>query len=69
MNIVFKKHFFIRFMISEIPRVSVFGHCPYSVTFPYICTYVYNYFVPWPISTIVSLTRLIVSSSVSSLLQ
>ena len=23
-------------MISEIQRVSVFGHCPYSVTFPYI---------------------------------
>ena len=23
-------------MVSEIPRVSLFGHCPYSVTFPYI---------------------------------
>ena len=23
-------------MVSEIPRVSVFGHSPYSVTFPYI---------------------------------
>ena len=23
-------------MVSEIPRVSVFGHCPYSVTFPYL---------------------------------
>ena len=22
-------------MVSEIPIVSVFGHCPYSVTFPY----------------------------------
>ena len=22
-------------MVSEIPRVSVFGTCPYSVTFPY----------------------------------
>ena len=22
-------------MVSEIQRVSVFGHCPYSVTFPY----------------------------------
>ena len=22
-------------MVSEIPRVSVFENCPYSVTFPY----------------------------------
>ena len=34
MNILFIKHFFVGFMVSEIPR-SVFGHCPYSVTFPY----------------------------------
>ena len=26
---------FVGFMVSEIPRVSVFGNCPYSVTFPY----------------------------------
>ena len=36
MNILFIKHFFVRVMVSEIARVSVFGHCPYSVTFPYI---------------------------------
>ena len=36
MNILFTKHFFLGFMVSEIPRVSVFGHCPYSVTFPYV---------------------------------
>ena len=36
MNILFNKHFFVGFMVSEIPRVSVFGHCPYSVTFPYM---------------------------------
>ena len=36
MNILFIKHFFVGFMVSDIPRVSVFGHCPYSVTFPYI---------------------------------
>ena len=36
MNILFIKHIFVGFMVSEIPRVSVFGHCPYSVTFPYI---------------------------------
>ena len=35
MNILFNKHFFVGFMVSEIPRVSVFRHCPYPVTFPY----------------------------------
>ena len=34
MNILLINIFFVRFMVSEIPRVSVFGHCPYSVTFP-----------------------------------
>ena len=43
MNILLNKHFFVGFMVSEIPRVSVFGHCPYSVTFPYVvkCIYIY----------------------------
>ena len=36
MNILFNTFFFVGFMVSEIPRVSVFWHCPYSVTFPYI---------------------------------
>ena len=36
MNILLIKHFFVGFMVSEISRVSVFGHCPYSVTFSYI---------------------------------
>ena len=35
MNILFIKDFFVGFMISEIPRVSVFGHCPYSANFHY----------------------------------
>ena len=35
MNILFIKHFCVGFMVSEILRVSVFGHCPYSGTFPY----------------------------------
>ena len=35
MNMLFTKHFFVGYMVSEIPRVSIFGHCPYSVTFPY----------------------------------
>ena len=39
MNILFIKHFFVGFMVSEIPIMSVFWHCPYSVTFPY---YIYS---------------------------
>ena len=33
---LFIKHFYVGFMVSEIPRVSVFWHCPYSVTFHYL---------------------------------
>ena len=33
MNIILINILFIGFMISEIQIVSVFGHCPYSVTF------------------------------------
>ena len=29
MNILFIKHFFVGFMVSEIPKVSVFGYFPY----------------------------------------
>ena len=39
MNILFNNNFFVGFMVSEIPRVSVFGHYPYSVTFPNIYIY------------------------------
>ena len=39
MNILFINNCCVGFMVSEIPRVSVFGHCPYSVTFPYIVVY------------------------------
>ena len=28
MNIVFIKHYFVGFIVSEIPRVSVFGYFP-----------------------------------------
>ena len=28
MNILLIKHFFVGFMVSEIPRVSVFGYFP-----------------------------------------
>ena len=34
MNILLIKHFLVGCMVSEIPRVSVFGHCHYSVTLP-----------------------------------
>ena len=34
MNILLIKHFFVGFMDSEIPRVSVFVNCP-TVIFPY----------------------------------
>ena len=36
MNILLIKYFFVGIMVSDIPKVSVFGHCQYSVTFPYI---------------------------------
>ena len=40
MNILFlNKHFFVGFIVSEIPKVSVFWHCSYSVTFPYLYSY------------------------------
>ena len=34
MNILFIYIFCVGFMVSEIPRVSVFGYFPYSDTFP-----------------------------------
>ena len=34
MNILFINNFFVGFMVSEIPRVSVFGNCPYSLLSP-----------------------------------
>ena len=44
MNIVLIIYFLVGFMVSEIPRVSVFGHSPYSVTFPYmIHKYLFKY--------------------------
>ena len=46
MNILLTKHFVVGFMVSEIPRDSVFGHCLYSVTFPYIYVYLYMYIYP-----------------------
>ena len=54
MNILFIKHFCVGFMIYEIKRVSVLGHCLYSVTFP--CLYI--------LYIIYALIQLIYNSSV-----
>ena len=35
MNILFITNFCVGFMVSEISRVSVFEHCPFSVTLLY----------------------------------
>ena len=35
MNMLFITYLFVGFMVSQIPIVSIFGSCPYSVTFPY----------------------------------
>ena len=43
MNILFIINFVVGFIVSEIPRVSVFGHCPYSLTFPYRYTQMWTY--------------------------
>ena len=37
MNILLTNKMCVGFMVSEISRVFLFGHCPYSVTFPYLC--------------------------------
>ena len=33
MNILLIKHFSVGFMVSEIPRVSIFGYFPLSLTY------------------------------------
>ena len=38
MNILFTKHFFVEFMVSEIPRVSVFGYFPLHSLYTVQCT-------------------------------
>ena len=48
MNILFIKHFFVGFMVSEILRVSVFGYFPLhkkltSNMFLYIILYIFLY--------------------------
>ena len=36
MNMLFIQHFFVGCIVTEIPRVSLYGHYPYSVTYPYV---------------------------------
>ena len=62
MNILFIKPFFVGFMVSEILRVSVFGYCPYSVTFPYTThinnTYTYintEYYIYYVVNNILKM--------------
>ena len=45
MNILLIKHFFVGFMVSEIPRVSIFGYCPYSVNFPYTTLFTFTQYL------------------------
>ena len=42
MNILFIKHFFVGFMVYEIPRVSVFDYFPLHAVYGDIC---YNCYV------------------------
>ena len=42
MNMLFIKHLFVGFMVSEILRVSVLRHCPYSV----ITVHTYKVYFP-----------------------
>ena len=39
MNILFIKHLFVGFMVSEIPKVSVFGYFPLPIR--YILQYIH----------------------------
>ena len=47
MNILLIKHFFVGFIVSEIPRVSVFGYFPlliyiHTFRYTYMTSYVYS---------------------------
>ena len=44
MNILFMKHFFVGFKVSEISSMSLFGHSPYSDNFTYTM-YIYRYII------------------------
>ena len=43
MNMLFIKQIFVGFMISEIPRVSVFGHCQTESVRIRLLSYIYIY--------------------------
>ena len=46
MNILLIKHFFVGFMVSEIPRVSVFGYFPLHIIISYVYILIYYYISP-----------------------
>ena len=43
MNILFIKHFFVGFMVSEIPRVSVLWQSPLLILYIYIAYTIITY--------------------------
>ena len=45
MNILFIKHFFVGFMVYEIPRVSVFGYFPLDYVIIILHRYVYMFII------------------------
>ena len=47
MNILLLKHFFVGFMVSQIPRVSVFGHCPLLSALSALVSTVHNICIPY----------------------
>ena len=44
MNILFIKYFFVGFMVSKIPRVSVFSYFPLHIQI-YVLYYSYNLYI------------------------
>ena len=46
MNILFIKHFFVGFMVTEILRVSVFGYFPLEVGYLYRKKYTLIIYLP-----------------------
>ena len=56
MNVLFIKHLCVGCMVYEIPRLSVFGYCPYSVTYPDIIFVLNNILISVVMNTKLKLT-------------
>ena len=52
MNILFIKHFFVGFMVSEIPRMSVFGYFPLIVICFIDSSIIYSFLVAYRVSVL-----------------